>query len=231
MGAVERQTRARGRARRGRRGARLGAEGVGRDHPLRSAPVRRPGCQRSGRSPIRSSSRRSSSSRLTRGGPASAVALTGIGYPLPGAWQAFEGGCPTPPPLEALLGDQRAGILIRLERPATAGDIAATMYASPGAASYQLRALESAGLVTRSRRGRSGRGRADGPWGAAGRALRRVARRQTAAGRRWVQLGLGRPIVCGRLLSCGLPGLLLLPALEEPPFTVELRHRGFPLAA
>lgn len=81
--------------------------------------------------------------------------LTHMSYPLPGAWWAFGDEHPPPASLAGLLGAQRARILLRLERPATVGEVASAMYATQGAATYQLRALESAGLVTRSRRGRS----------------------------------------------------------------------------
>lgn len=126
------------------------AEGVGGDHPLGSAAgprTERTVADRFVITPL-------VVEQAYAGWVDESGALAGIAYPVPAAWRAFEDGRPLPAPLEALLGDQRARILVRLERPATAGDIAATMYASPGAASYQLRTLESAGLVTRSRRGR-----------------------------------------------------------------------------
>ncbi len=81
--------------------------------------------------------------------------LTQLAYPLPGAWRAFDEERLAPGSLEALLGVQRARILMRLDRSATAGDIAEAIFATPGAASYQLGALESAGLILRVRRGRN----------------------------------------------------------------------------
>jgi DNA-binding MarR family transcriptional regulator len=84
-----------------------------------------------------------------------ADSLTRIHYPLQGAWRAFDGERSPPASLEGLLGAQRARILMHLERRATPGALAEVMYVTPGAATYQLRALESAGLITRSRAGRN----------------------------------------------------------------------------
>ncbi len=81
--------------------------------------------------------------------------LTRVHYPLQGAWRAFDGERPPPASLEGLLGAQRARILMHLERPATPGELAEVMYVTRGAATYQLRALESAGLITRRRTGRN----------------------------------------------------------------------------
>jgi DNA-binding transcriptional ArsR family regulator len=64
----------------------------------------------------------------------------------------------TPPPpasLEALVGRQRARILLRLERPASAGELARLLDGVPSVASHHVRALERAGLVSRVREGRS----------------------------------------------------------------------------
>lgn len=84
-----------------------------------------------------------------------ADSLIRLHYPLQDAWRAFEGEQPAPASLEGLLGAQRARILLHLEHPATPGELADVMVATPGAATYQLRALESAGLITRSREGRN----------------------------------------------------------------------------
>ena len=56
--------------------------------------------------------------------------------------------------LDALLGAQRAKILRRLDRPATAGELAQALLAVPSAATHHVTALEAAGLVRRERRGR-----------------------------------------------------------------------------
>jgi DNA-binding transcriptional ArsR family regulator len=84
-----------------------------------------------------------------------ADSLIRLHYPLQEAWRAFDGERPPPASLEGLLGAQRARILMHLERPATPGELADVMIATPGAATYQLRALESAGLITRRRDGRN----------------------------------------------------------------------------
>lgn len=67
------------------------------------------------------------------------------------------GGFDVPPPasLEALVGPQRARILVHLERPASAGELAELLRGAPSMASHHLRALERAGLVSRVREGRS----------------------------------------------------------------------------
>ena len=77
-----------------------------------------------------------------------------VRYSLPNAWRVFEGEHPPPASLEALVGPQRAKILHRLDRPATAGELAEMLFAVPSMASHHLRALEAAGLITRSRDGR-----------------------------------------------------------------------------
>ncbi|MGH9184277.1 MAG: winged helix-turn-helix domain-containing protein [Acidimicrobiales bacterium] len=80
--------------------------------------------------------------------------LTHVGYPIPGARRFFG------PPrihgssLEALIGEQRARILRRLDRPATAGKIAELIVGTPSAATHHLTALEKAGLAARERQGR-----------------------------------------------------------------------------
>ena len=74
-------------------------------------------------------------------------------YPVPDAWRAFDDQAPAPASLEALLGQQRSGILRRLERPFVAGELAAAQFLSPSGTTYHLRALEAAGLISRERRG------------------------------------------------------------------------------
>ena len=44
--------------------------------------------------------------------------------------------------------------MLRLDRPATAGELAELLHAVPSVASHHLRALEAAGLITRTREGR-----------------------------------------------------------------------------
>jgi DNA-binding transcriptional ArsR family regulator len=81
--------------------------------------------------------------------------LTHIAYPMVEAWRQVDSGAPAPAELDGLLGPQRAMILRRLDRPATAGSLAEAMIAVPSAASHHIAVLERAGLVTRERRGRS----------------------------------------------------------------------------
>jgi DNA-binding transcriptional ArsR family regulator len=80
--------------------------------------------------------------------------LVRVDYPLPNVWQAFDGEHPPPASLEALLGVQRAKLLLALDRPLTAGRLAALLHVVPSAATHHLRALEAAGLVARTRCGR-----------------------------------------------------------------------------
>ena len=77
-----------------------------------------------------------------------------VRYSLPSTWRAFEDEHPPPASLAALLGPQRARILLRLDRPATPGELAELLHAVPSMASHHLRALEAAGLITRTREGR-----------------------------------------------------------------------------
>lgn len=76
-----------------------------------------------------------------------------IRYAVPVDAKGFEP--PPPASLEALVGPQRARILLRLERPASAGELAKLLSGVPSMASHHLRALERAGLVSRVREGRS----------------------------------------------------------------------------
>jgi DNA-binding transcriptional ArsR family regulator len=65
---------------------------------------------------------------------------------------------PTEPPaatLEALLGIPRAQILRTVRSPTSVGTLAAALRAVPSAATHHVAALEAAGLVIRSRRGRN----------------------------------------------------------------------------
>ena len=78
-----------------------------------------------------------------------------IRYSVPNAWRVFDGEPPSPASLAALLGPQRASILLHLEAgAATAGELAALLHGVPSMASHHVRALERAGLVTRERHGR-----------------------------------------------------------------------------
>jgi hypothetical protein len=96
-----------------------------------------------------------------------------IRYAVPQGWRGFDG--PPPASLAALVGPQRALILTRLERPASAGKLAELLHGVPSIASHHLRALERAGLVTRVREGR------------------RVIVRRTARGSELVALYTERP--------------------------------------
>jgi hypothetical protein len=64
---------------------------------------------------------------------------------------------PTPPTAELarLLGPTRAGLLGALARPASTTDLAARHFLSPATVSYHLGVLHQAGLVARSRSGRT----------------------------------------------------------------------------
>ena len=64
------------------------------------------------------------------------------------AWAMYE-----PSPLEALLGMPRAALLRALDRPATAGELAARLSLVPSGITHHVDVMEPAGLVTRERRG------------------------------------------------------------------------------
>jgi len=55
--------------------------------------------------------------------------------------------------LEALLGMPRAALLRALDRPATAGELAARLSLAPSGITHHMQVLEPAGLVMRERRG------------------------------------------------------------------------------
>jgi DNA-binding transcriptional ArsR family regulator len=76
-----------------------------------------------------------------------------LSYPVPEVWRAFDGDAPPPASLEALVGTQRAALLRVLDRPTVAGRLAEALHTVPSGVTHHLRALESAGLVTRERRG------------------------------------------------------------------------------
>jgi DNA-binding transcriptional ArsR family regulator len=78
-----------------------------------------------------------------------------VRYSIPSAWRAFEGELPPPASLDALVGPQRAKILRSLDRPATAGALAELLHGAPSMVSHHLRALETAGLISRTREGRN----------------------------------------------------------------------------
>lgn len=81
--------------------------------------------------------------------------LDAMFYSLPGAWRAFDGGAlPAPVGLGALAGPQRAAILQRLDTPATAGALAASLHLAPGGLTHHLKQLEAAGLIRRIPAGR-----------------------------------------------------------------------------
>ena len=79
-----------------------------------------------------------------------------IRYSVPNAWRVFDDGeQPLPASLDALLGPQRARILLHLDAgAATAGELAALLHGVPSMASHHVGALERAGLVARERAGR-----------------------------------------------------------------------------
>jgi hypothetical protein len=81
-------------------------------------------------------------------------AVVRLAYPLPGARRLDprKGGGGSS--LEALLGEPRAGILRRIDRPTTPGRLARDMQFSPSAITFHLDALERAELATRRRQGR-----------------------------------------------------------------------------
>jgi DNA-binding MarR family transcriptional regulator len=56
--------------------------------------------------------------------------------------------------LAALIGQQRARLLLALDRPRTIGELAQTLIAVPSAATHHVDALQAAGLVRRRRCGR-----------------------------------------------------------------------------
>ena len=79
--------------------------------------------------------------------------LAHLAYPMPKLPPAVRR-LPEKGDLDALLGEPRAKILRRLDRPATAGELAQALLAVPSAATHHVSALEAAGLVRRERRGR-----------------------------------------------------------------------------
>lgn len=96
-------------------------------------------------------------SPMVTGSRATAVFGDGSGrigslfYPANDAWRAFERQLPPPASLQALIGQSRATILQRLDRPVTARRIAELLSMVPSAAGRHLRSLEAAGLVSRTR--------------------------------------------------------------------------------
>jgi DNA-binding transcriptional ArsR family regulator len=80
--------------------------------------------------------------------------LARIAYSVPGSWQAFDDQAPPPASLEALVGAHRSRLLRRLDRPHTAGELAASLGLRPSGLTFHVRALEAAGLIVRERRGR-----------------------------------------------------------------------------
>jgi DNA-binding transcriptional ArsR family regulator len=95
------------------------------------------------------------------GGPASQGAglredgtLDWIVYPLVEAWEEAEAERRPPACLEALLGPQRALVLMALGAPRSVGELAERLIAVPSAATHHVGALEAAGLVVRERSGR-----------------------------------------------------------------------------
>jgi DNA-binding transcriptional ArsR family regulator len=81
--------------------------------------------------------------------------LVRMAYAVPGVWRAFDGLTAPPPSLDALVGAHRSRLLHRLDGSLTAGELSATLDLKPSALTFHLRALESAGLIIRERRGRN----------------------------------------------------------------------------
>jgi DNA-binding transcriptional ArsR family regulator len=79
--------------------------------------------------------------------------MTHLAYPVNGQERLLEQPAGREDRLAALLGIRRATVLRLLDRPATAGAVAAALQAVPSAATHHVRALEAAGLVFRERAG------------------------------------------------------------------------------
>jgi len=79
--------------------------------------------------------------------------ITHLAYPVNGQERLLEQPPGREDRLAALLGNRRATVLRLLDRPATAGAVAAALQAVPSAATHHVRALEAAGLVFRERDG------------------------------------------------------------------------------
>lgn len=78
-----------------------------------------------------------------------------FGYPVPGLdtlWTAQEAD-PARDPLTLVVGSLRAGILRELVRPCTMGSLASALNCTPATVTYHCAQLETAGLLTRERRG------------------------------------------------------------------------------
>lgn len=73
--------------------------------------------------------------------------LLAVRYPAPSSGAE-------PGSLQALLGRERAALLLALERPRTAGQLAERVFLSPSGITHHARVLEDAGLVTRTALGR-----------------------------------------------------------------------------
>jgi DNA-binding transcriptional ArsR family regulator len=58
-----------------------------------------------------------------------------------------------PGALKALVGFQRATLLAALEQPRSVGELDEILHTASGGATYHVRRLEAAGVVTRRRRG------------------------------------------------------------------------------
>ena len=79
-----------------------------------------------------------------------------LAYPARGIGTLWETGAPpTPPALAALIGRTRARMLLVLAEPVSTTALARRLAITPGAASQQLSVLLAAGLVSRTRIGRS----------------------------------------------------------------------------
>jgi DNA-binding transcriptional ArsR family regulator len=79
-----------------------------------------------------------------------------IAYPARGRATVFEPSPPAAPgALAALLGEPRARLLVLLDGPATTTELAYRLAVTPSAVSQQLSVLHAAGLLNRSRSGRT----------------------------------------------------------------------------
>jgi DNA-binding transcriptional ArsR family regulator len=80
--------------------------------------------------------------------------LLSLRYPLPPSRAPEASEQMAPDSLEALLGSARAAVLMALADARSPGEVAERLFLTPSGVSHHLAALESAGLVTRTRQGR-----------------------------------------------------------------------------
>lgn len=80
--------------------------------------------------------------------------LLSVRYAIPADRGGGEAPAASSESLEALLGGLRAGILLALEQPRTAGQLAEALFLTPSGLTHHLSALQASQLVTRTREGR-----------------------------------------------------------------------------